>query len=229
MKTTLSILAAVLMASIPAFSADSRDFGSTRGDQGKVQLFILLDDSSRSSSLGVQLPQLRSFVESLPANVEVGIGYMQNGRVAPAQAITEDHGKAAAALRLPLGTPGGNGSPYFALSDLAKHWPSKEAGTQRVVLTLTDGVDRYYDTSEVDDPYVDEAIHDAAKNGIRVYAIYLSGAGLFGQSDRGRLFAQSRLGELSDQTGGHAYFQGFSDPVSIAPFLSDFRNRLERQ
>ena len=216
------------MASLPAVWAGSRDFKATRGDQGNVQLFVLLDDSSRSSSLGVQLPELRKFVESLPPNVEVGIGYMQNGRVAPAQAITEDHEKAAAALRLPLGTPGGNGSPYFALSDLSKHWQASQAG-QRVVLMLTDGVDRYYDTSEVDDPYVDEAIHDAKQNGVTVYSIYLSGAGLYGLGGRQRLFAQSRLNQVSEETGGHAYFQGLSDPVSIAPFLTDFRNRLERQ
>lgn|SRR5581483_6156418 len=234
MKTALSVLTVLLMGStIPAFSAGSRDFGATRGDHGKVQLFVLLDDSSRSSSLGVQLPQLRSFVESLPPNVAVGIGYMQNGRVVPAQGLTEDHEKAAAALRLPMGTPGGNGSPYFALSDLAKHWPSSysaaESGGRRVVLMLTDGVDRYYDTSEVNDPYVDAAIHDAKKNGVAVSSIYLSGAGLYGLGGRQRLFAQSRLNMVSEETGGHAYFQGLSDPVSIAPFLSDFRNRLEVQ
>src|SRR5690242_9695373 len=31
-------------------------------DRARMQLFILLDDSSRSSSLGVQIPELKSFI-----------------------------------------------------------------------------------------------------------------------------------------------------------------------
>ena len=199
------------------------------GDYAGVQLFVLLDDSTRSSSLGIQLPRLKSFVESLPTTTQVAVGYMRNGSAALAQPFTADHEKAAAALRLPLAVPGGNGSPYFTLSDLAKHWPSKEFTDRRVVLMLTDGVDRYYGDAEVDDPFADDAVHDALKAGVMVYSIYLRGAGLFGRSGRETLFAQSRLGEASEQTGGCAYFQDLSDPVSIAPFLTDLQDRLDHQ
>jgi hypothetical protein len=199
------------------------------GDFANMQLFVLLDDSTRSSSLGTQLPRLKSFVESLPSTTQVAIGYMRNGSAALAQAFTVDHDKAAAALRLPLAVPGGNGSPYFTLSDLAKHWPSKELPDRRAVLMLTDGVDRYYGDPEVNDPYADDAVHDALKAGVMVYSIYLRGAGIVGFSGRETLFAQSRLGEASDQTGGYAYFQDLSDPVSIAPFLSDLQDRLDHQ
>ena len=37
------------------------------GDLADMQLFVLLDDSSRSTSLGIQLPELKAFLESLPA------------------------------------------------------------------------------------------------------------------------------------------------------------------
>ncbi|MGA2882994.1 MAG: hypothetical protein ABSG13_28945 [Bryobacteraceae bacterium] len=94
---------------------------------------------------------------------------------------------------------------------------------------LTDGVDRYYGTSIVDDPYVDEAIHSVLKDGVMVYSIYLRGAGLYGRSDWDTNFAQSRLMDVSDETGGHAYFQDFTDPVSISPFLRDFQDRLNNQ
>jgi hypothetical protein len=194
-----------------------------------VQLFILLDDSTRSSSLGMQLPQLKTFLESLPATTEVAVGYMHNGTFALAQAFTPDHQKAASALRLPMGIPGENGSPYFALSDLAKHWPSKKSTDRRAVLMLTDGVDRYYGTASFDDPYVDAAVHEVLKDRVMVYSIYLRGAGSYGQSSEGTNIAQSRLLEVSEETGGHAYFQAFSDPVSIAPFLSDFQDRLDNQ
>jgi len=198
-------------------------------DLADMQLFILLDDSTRSSSLGIQLPRLKTFVESLPASTQVAIGYMRNGTFGQVQAFTADHQKAANALRLPLAVPGENGSPYFALSDLAKHWPSKESTNRRAVLMLTDGVDRYYGSAVTDDPYVNEAVHDTLKDGLMVYSIYLRGAGLYGQGTWTTNVAQSRLLQVSEQTGGYAYFQGFTDPVSISPFLTDFEARLDNQ
>jgi hypothetical protein len=199
------------------------------GDLAGMQLFVLLDDSTRSSSLSLHFPELRTFLNSLPATTNVAVGYVRNGTLALPQAFTADHEKAADALRLPLAIPGVNGSPYFGLSDLVKHWPSKEAIGRKAVLMLTDGVDRYYDTEFVDDPYVDAAVQDALKNGVAVYSIYVRGAGLYGRSDLVTNFAQSRLSEVSQKTGGYAYFEDFTDPVTITPFLNDFRNRLENQ
>jgi hypothetical protein len=199
------------------------------GDLADMQLFVLLDDSTRSFSLGNHLSELKAFLESLPASTQVAVGYMRNGTFGLVQAFTADHQKAASALRLPVAMPGENGSPYFALSDLAKHWPSTESTDRRAVLMLTDGVDRYFEDGSIDDPYVDEAIHDALKDGMLVYSIYLRGAGLYGRSGAVTNFAQSRLIEVSEETGGHAYFQGFTDPVTISPFLSDFQHRLDNQ
>jgi hypothetical protein len=199
------------------------------GNLADMQLFILLDDSTRSSSLGIQLPALKTYVKSLPAATQVAIGYMHNGTFAMTQAFTPDHQRAADALRLPAGVPGENGSPYFALSDLARHWPSQQTTSRRAVLMLTDGVDRYYDTAVVDDPYVDAAIQGALKNGMAVYSIYLRGAGFRGRGGWVTTVAQSRLNELSEETGGYAYFQDLTDPVTIEPFLKDFQNRLDHQ
>lgn len=199
------------------------------GNRADMQLFILLDDSLRSSALGTQLPDLKKFVESLPPSTQVAIGYMRNGTFGPVQAFTTDHEQAARSLRLPESIPGGNGSPYFALSDLAKHWPSKQPTDRRAVLMLTDGVDRYYGTGVMDDPYVDTSIRDALKDGLMVYSIYFHDAGLYGRGGWVTNFAQSRLSQVSQETGGYAYFQDFTDPVSIAPFLKDFQNRLDNQ
>jgi hypothetical protein len=199
------------------------------GELADMQLFVLLDDSTRSSSLGIQLPELKRFLDSLPATTQVAIGYMRNGSFALAQPFTADHQQAASALRLPQAIPGGNGSPYFALSDLVKHWPSKQSTDRKAVLMLTDGVDRYYDTATVDDPYVDAAIHEALKESVIVYSIYLRGAGAYGRGGWVTNTAQSRLLDVSQETGGHAYFQDFTDPVTISPFLNDFQDRLESQ
>jgi len=199
------------------------------GNLSDMQLFVLLDDSTRSTSLGIQLPELKRFVESLPPSTEVAIGYMRNGTFGLVQPFTSDHEIAASALRLPEAIPGGNGSPYFALSDLVKHWPSKQSTERRAVLMLTDGVDRYYTTATSDDPYVDTAIRDSLKEGVLVYSIYLRGSGIYGRGSWVTEFSQSRLIEVSENTGGHAYFQDLGDPVTISPFLRDFENRLDNQ
>lgn len=199
------------------------------GDLADVQLFILLDDSSRSASLGNQIGELKTFIKSLPPTTQLAIGYMRNGTFSLAQKFTVDHAAAASSVRLPMAIPGGNGSPYFALSDLVKRWPSKESTHRRVVLMLTDGVDPYYGSAIPDDPYVDEAMHDSLKAGVMVYSVYLRGAGLYGWNSWVTTMAQSRLGEVSQETGGFAYFQGTTDPVSISPFLNDFEDRLNHQ
>jgi len=199
------------------------------GDLADMQLFVLLDDSTRSSSLAIQLPELKMFLESLPTTTQVAVGYMRNGTFGLAQAFTADHQETTRALRLPASIPGGNGSPYFVLSDLAKHWPSKQSTNRRAVLMLTDGVDPYYGAADIDDPYDDAAIHDALKENVMVYSIYLRGAGLYGRHDWVTNLAQSRLIKVSEETGGHAYSLGFTDPVTITPFLKDFQDRLDNQ
>jgi hypothetical protein len=199
------------------------------GDLAGVQLVVLLDDSTRTSGLGIHLPELREFLTSLPSTTQVAVGFVRNGTPALPEAFTADHEKAGSALRLPLGAPGVNGSPYFGLSDVVKHWPSKEPTGRRAVLLLTDGVDRYFGAGMVEDPYVDAAIQDALKSGVTVYSIYLRSAGLYDRGDVVTNFGQSRLDEVSRQTGGHAYFDTFSDPVTITPFLNDLMERLGNQ
>lgn len=200
------------------------------GGLAGMQLLVVLDDSTRSDSLGIQLPALRSFVASAPASTQVGVGYIRNGGLVLAQPFTTDPKKAAGSLRLPEGVPGVNASPYFALSNLVRHWPSKEPAERRAVLFFTDGVDRYFtDPGVMDDPYVDASVEDALKNGVAVYSVYLRGSGLYGMGDWTTSVAQSRLIQVSEETGGYAYQEDFTDPVSIAPFLTDFQSRLGNQ
>jgi VWFA-related protein len=199
------------------------------GELADMQLFLLLDDSSRSGSLSTHLAELKTFLNALPPTTQVALGYMSNGTFALSQDFTADHQKAAAALRLPLAQPGVNGSPYFSLSELVKRWPSNQATGRRAVLMLTDGVDRYYGSADLDDPHMDEAIHGALKRGVMVYSIYLSGAGRYGQRGAPLAFGQSHLIEIGEETGGYAYFEDFRDPVDITPFLNDMRDRLDNQ
>ena len=199
------------------------------GEMADMQLFVLLDDSSRSTSLSLHLGELKTFFNSLPSTTQVALGYMRNGTFTLAQEFTPDHQKVAAALRLPMAIAGGNGSPYFSLTELVKRWPSDQSMERRAVLMLTDGVDRYDGSADLDDPYMDEAIHGALRHGVMVYSIYLSGAGRYGQRGAPLAFGQSHLIEVGEETGGYAYFENFRDPVDITPFLNDLRDRLDNQ
>lgn len=199
------------------------------GDLADMQLFVLLDDSSRSGSLGIHLNELKDFFESLPATTQIAVGYMRNGTFAVGQDFTADHQKAATALRLPMSLVGANASPYFCLSELVKHWPSTQPTGRRAVLMLTDGVDRYDSSWDLDDPYMDAAIHDALRRGVMVYSIYLSGVGRYGRRGVPLMTGQSHLIQVGEETGGYAYFEDYRDPVDIAPFLKDLRDRLDHQ
>lgn len=198
-----------------------------------TQVALLIDDGLRSS-VGRQIPDIKSFITSLPAGAEIFVGYMQNGRVVPAQDFTTDHAAAAANLRLPLGGVGISASPYFCLSDFVKNWPggSSSEGTMlapkaRFVMMLTNGVDPYNGSvspTNQTSPYVDAAIADAQRAGVAVYSIYYGDAGYRGQA--ASFSGQNYLSSVAEATGGRAYFQGLGSPVSLTPFFKQFTKSL---
>lgn len=195
----------------------------------RLQLMILLDDST-SGSFGRQLEDLKSFILALPPTTEVSVAYMQNGRALATQKFTTDHQAAAKSVRLPMGTPGGNGSPYFVISDVAKKWPSPEPAARREVLMITDGVDPYSGRRfDPNDPYYTAAIQDAQKAGLIIYSLFYRGAGGFDRSQWVTDTGQNYLVGISQATGGHCYLEGLSNPVSLSPFLDDLTRRLQNQ
>jgi hypothetical protein len=203
------------------------DWVSAQGDHAALELVVLLDDSS-NSSLGSQLEDLRKSISAQPASTKIGVAYMDNGSARFEQSLTSDHALAAKALRLPRGEPGVNGSPYFSLSDLVKHWP--ESTARREVLMVSDGIDRYYDGNDLGDPYLASAIEDAQRAGIVVFAIYTPGAGHSGHSFYRTYTGQIYLSKVTDETGGESYSIGFNGaPVSFAPYLDDLARRLTHQ
>lgn len=198
-----------------------------RGDRAAMELFILVDDSS-SANLGTQLDDLRKFIEEQPATTKVGVAYMRNGVADILQNLTDDHGAAAKALRLPMGIGGANASPYFSLSDLAKKWPASNA--RHAVFMVTDGIDRYYGMGDLQDPYVDTAVDDAIRANIIVSAIYEPDAGHFGHSYWQSYWGQLYLAQVADRTGGEAYYIGMTGaPVSFTPYLQDLSRRWGNQ
>jgi VWFA-related protein len=206
-------------------------WSALKGPDAAMQLFVVLDSSSRVNAIGTHIAELRSFMRALPPTASVALGYMTNGRVQVAESFTDDHEAAAKAVSLPGGSVGSNASPYFALSDLAKHWPAApSANARRVVLWLTDGIDPYDTSMDMsNDIYLQASVADAQRAGIQVYSIYLSGKGGVDRSIYGVSQGQSKLSIVAEQTGGVAYNQGFTTPVSLLPYLDDFRQQLNNQ
>jgi hypothetical protein len=197
-----------------------------QGTDAGLELFVLIDDSS-STSLGSQLDDVRQFIDAQPASAKIGIAYMHNGIAEVLQNLTADHAQADKALRLPLGMPGINGSPYFSLSDLIKRWP--ESLDRREVLMVSDGIDRFWGSGP-GDPYVDSAIEQAQRAGVIVFAIYTPGVGFYGHSFWRTWWGQIYLSQISDETGGESYYIGFQGAaVSFVPYLEHMSQRLTRQ
>jgi hypothetical protein len=197
-----------------------------KGDHAGLEFFILLDDSS-NVSLGSQLEDLRQFITAQPPTTKIGIAYMQNGIAQVLQNPTSEHALAAKGLRLPMGNPGANASPYFSLQDLIKRWPASDE--RHEVLMITDGIDRYWGSGP-DNAYVDQVIEQAQRAGVTVYSIYTPGVGHYGHSYWRTYWGQNYLSQLSDETGGESYYLiGSAPPVTFAPYLDDITRRFNNQ
>jgi hypothetical protein len=202
-----------------------------------AQVALLIDDGLRES-VGRELENLRNFVRTLAPGVEVLVGYMQYGHVVAAQPFTTDHALAASTLHLPGGLPGMSASPYVCLSDFVRNWPSgassssssPDPSTQhkaRFILMLTNGVDPYNGGTSVmnqGSPYVDNAVADAQRAGVAVYAIYFGDAGISDNSADSS--GQNYLNQITQATGGVNLWQGMGNPVSTAPYLRSFQSAL---
>ena len=200
-----------------------------RGANSPVELVVLIDGAARSS-LGSQLGDVQHFVQSLPANTSATIAYMENGRAVLTGPLSTDRAEVLHGLHIPAGgEPGVSASPYFCLSDLAKHWPSNNRQARREVVMVTDGVDYYNLRYDPDDPYLQAAINDSVRARLIVYSIYWRNTGRLDRSMYATDSGQNLLTQLTQATGGNSYWQGFGDPVSLQPYLEDIERRLDNQ
>jgi hypothetical protein len=195
-----------------------------QGDRAGLQLFILIDDTSRTT-LGLQFNSIAKFIEEQPATTAIGVGYMRNGTVLTVQNLTTDHALAAKSLRLPLSGVGYT-SPYVSLTDLMKKWPVSE--NRREVLMITSGIDAL-DGDPFSSPYLSAAAERAQRGGFIIYSIYTPGAGRAGRGFFRTNLAQTGLDILSQKTGGQTYYLGFGSPVDITPYLRDVSFSLKHQ
>jgi hypothetical protein len=192
----------------------------------KLYLAVLIDDSL-DGNIASQWNDVRAFLAAQPDTTYVSVAYARNGTAMLAQDFTNDHELAAKALRIPLGSGGAFSSPYLALLDLMKRWPT--SADRRSILLISSGIDYFRGGFDPRSPDLDPTIQRAQKQNINVWSIYSPDAG-----HRARGFflatrAQSNLSQLADETGAESYALGTLAPVSFKPYLDEIGVHLSNQ
>ena len=178
-----------------------------------------------------EIRTLAEFIRRLPRGSRVMIGYLRAGSLLVRQKFTTDLERAASALRPPIGfASAGPYNPYVEVVEAVKRFESQPLG-RRAILLVSDGLDisRGVDSSSptfsVD---LQRAIRESQRRSIAIYGFYSPTIA----AERNRLLAtnaQSSLLRLSNETGGQAFFQGTSAPVSFQPFIRELVDALDRQ
>lgn len=203
-------------------------FAPLEGANSPIELVFLIDTSARSS-LGTQMSYISNFAREMPADTQMAIAYMENGSAVFGGPLSSNPAQVLKGLHMPAGPVGESASPYFCLSDLAKHWPSKNRSARRIVVMISDGID-YYDVHyDPEDPYVHAAIDDSVRNGLVVYFLYWANMGRLSRMGFAQNAGQNLMLEVTDATGGYSYWEGVGNPVSFEPYFKDLRRRLANQ
>ena len=187
---------------------------------------VLLMDSVNGGRDATQFGDIRTFLGALPPNVKASIAYMTSGQAVFAGLLTSDAKALTAQLQL-RSAPAA--SAFFCLSDLAKHWPSKDAAAHRVVLLITSGVEPYNgSTYDPSNQYVQASIEDALRAALTVHTIFWGNASSSaGSATAYEVGGQSYLLDVATTTGGGAYGFGFGSAVSFKPYLDEILARLK--
>ena len=193
----------------------------------KLYLAVVIDDSLESS-IANQWGDLKAFLTSQPSTTYVSVSYARNGAVQLAQDFTNDHELAAKALRLPLGDGGAFTSPYLAILDLMKRWPS--SADRHSILLISSGIDYFRGGGfGPKSPDLDSTIERAQKQNINVWTIYAPDAGHLGRGFFRTFQAQSNLSQLSEETGAESFFLGTGEPVTLKPYFDEISTHLSNQ
>ena len=191
-----------------------------------LRLAILIDDSLDPVVAG-QWNDLRDFIMAQPQSTYIAVAYARNGNAAIAQDFTTNHELAAKAIRIPMGSAGAISSPYLAVLDFVKRWPSP--GGRNSILFISAGIDYFRGGFGLQNPDVDSAISRAEKSNINIWTVYSPdnfhrGRGFFRVNN-----AQSLLSKLSESTGAESYFLGFGEPVTLKPYFDEIDQHLKHQ
>ncbi len=196
-----------------------------------MALAVLIQDDL-SSNANLQLRDIAKFIRNLPRGSRVMVAYLRAGTIQVRQKFTDDLEKAANSLRIVTSSSASApSSPYQGVEESLKRFDALPTG-RRAILLVSDGLDisRGIESSSPSQSLdLDQAILKAQRKGVAVYSFY--NAASLTESGNSRLVSngQGSLERLSEETGGRAFFQGISSPVSFDPFLKDLGLSLNRQ
>jgi hypothetical protein len=200
------------------------------GTNSPISVAILIQEDL-VSSVANEIKPLAEFIRRLPKGSRVMTGYLRVGSLQVKQKFTADLEKAAKSLRIPSGFPNsGPYNPYVEVIEALRKFESQPLG-RRAILLVSDGLDisRGPDSSgpsqSVD---LQRAINESQRRGVAVYSFYAPTAVAQANTILAAN-AQSSLLRLSNETGGHAFFQGTGVPVSFDPFLKELDISLQQQ
>jgi hypothetical protein len=201
-----------------------------------INLAILIQDDlvSRVSN---EIETTRNFIRSLPSGSRVMVGYVTTGSLQVRQPFTTDLEKAAGSLRIPIASTSASAfNPYVEVIEALRKFDSEaknqDAKNQNVLLLISDGLDdsRGFDASVLQSVDLERAIAEAKRRDVPIYSFYAPSVGLTGRSRLAASYGQSSLNRVSNETGGKAFFQGFSFVSFNSHFerLIDALNNYER-
>jgi hypothetical protein len=195
-----------------------------------ISLAVLVQDDLLSS-ISNEIPYIAEFIRHLPKDSRVMVGYIRAGSLQVRQKFTADLEKAASSLRIPAGTASAAPyNPYVEVIEGLKRFESLPSG-RRAMLVITDGLDssRGLDAaSSLQSLDLQRAINEAQRRSVAIYGFYAPTAATGGRSFLAA-DAQGTLERLTDETGGHAFFQGTGAPVSFDPYIRELGSALTRQ
>src|SRR5208283_649983 len=132
-----------------------------RGNRAALELFVLVDNCSNCEP-GPLFEELRHFLVSLPATTQVGVAYIDSGRVRVVENPTQDRERAVQALSAPAGSK--PSSPFGAVSELIHGW--RQGPSQRAVLMISNGIDPAATDTLAAEPPAERALRAAQSAGV---------------------------------------------------------------
>lgn len=196
-----------------------------------LSIAVVIQDGL-TSNVNLHLADLREFIKELPKGSRVMVAYLRSNSVDFRQRFTTDLDLASRTLRVVNpGENAGPSNPYEGLEDVLERFDALPAG-RRAVLLVSDGFDGSFGisgSSPGQSINLERAITRAQRRNVAVFGFYSPTASTENGSGLLVLNAQGSLQRLTDETGGRAFFQGSSAPVSFDPFFRDLKLLLNRQ
>ena len=195
-----------------------------------INLMVLIQDDV-VSSVGLEIKPLSEFIRTLPRGSRVLVGYLRAGSLQVRHKFTADLERAAKSLRPPIGVASAAPyNPYVEVVEALRRFDAQPAG-RRAILLVSDGLDisqGLFSSSAGQSSDLQRAITEAQRRSVAIYSFFVPT--VTSSTDTNLISqGQSSLNRLSDETGGHAFFQGLGAPTSFNPFIKELSQTLEKQ